>query len=249
MTTFATYITGTSAFDASEIENDSCEDIIRSQMGATGTDDVASGHTFIAVLVPNKAQIDSATLTFTPKGPGEIQGSAPVNLDILAEQVDEATDFLKSAGRCDVLTRITNALAAGAVTVNWPDIDTEDGGWIEGTTPVTLHPSPDIKTILQQIVNRPGWEGNALSNLDLLLHDDGSSGGYVLATSFEFGAIGFVDPPHLSVDFTPASIAVKVIDATVSILEKDDDTITIRATLDLAISIKEVDDATIGPSS
>ena len=176
-------------------QDDACEipadcNTVRTQRVGDASGDVGCGQIFVVMLIPRRSTIDSATLRWwarlTYSGGGTVDG------DILAEQVASAVTYTDSPP-CDVLARIATAIAADAVVVNWPDLEV---GWTAGA----IFDSPEIKAIIQQVVDQLVWDGNA--NIGLLVHDDGTSTDFVEATSLEFEVPPAALAPQLTVDFT-----------------------------------------------
>ena len=99
----------------------------------------------------------------------------------------EAAD---SALSYDMGTRIgsrsvTTAAVSWSIATPWA----EDG----------VYTSPDIKTVVQEIVNRPGWaSGNALG---IQLRNTASSGGYQWIYGYESAATYGASPAQLIIDF------------------------------------------------
>lgn len=122
------------------------------QMGGSGADNYGAGFRFNLVDVPAGAIIDRAVL--------RLKSTATVNsvlLKVYGVDADNTNTFANSAGnRVYGRTQTTAA-------VDWDD-DWVDAEWME---------SPDIKTIVQEIVDRPAW--TRFSSLTLLVLDDGST--------------------------------------------------------------------------
>lgn len=99
---------------------------------------------FVGVNIPQGATITSAVLQLYATG---LTGTVP-QLLIDAENVDSAAALPASGGR----TTVTNKARTTANVL-----------WTPTWTLSTWRDSPDIKTVIQAIVNRPGWvSGNAL---------------------------------------------------------------------------------------
>lgn len=110
------------------------------------------GFRFTGTTIPQGAVINSATLTLT----ADRSESGVCGCDVKAEDVDDSTQFGNEdptwSGRTP--TSASVAWAAGAWTM-----DAE-------------YESPDIASVIQEIVNRGGWSsGNAIN---ILFYDDGS---------------------------------------------------------------------------
>lgn len=100
-----------------------------------------SGMRFTNITIPQGATINSALLELVAKfaSTGET-----VNTRISAEDIDDAPTFADDAAAFD--TRYSTHTAA---IVDWDNI----GGWSAGDT----YDSPEIKTVIQEIVDRAGW--------------------------------------------------------------------------------------------
>lgn len=143
---------------------------------------------FTNVTVPQGANITTAHLTYGAYG---LWGTPLTK--IYANDVDNATN---PTGATDAESR---ALTSAAV--DWDPV-----GWESGN----FYDSPEIKTVIQEIIDRAGWSsGNAL----MILHrDDGSGHGsnnYFAVYSYDYGG-----PPLLHIEYTtgggsiyPVSIA------------------------------------------
>jgi len=94
---------------------------------------------FQTVDVPNGATIDVAYLSFSADG---IDGGIPQTI-LKGEDVDDAATF-STAGDYDGRDRT-------AASVLWTP-----PAWVTGT----WYDTPDMKTIAQEIVDRPGWVAN-----------------------------------------------------------------------------------------
>lgn len=103
---------------------------------------------FLNITIPQGATINSATLTFISSGD---DSTTTVNSKIRGKAADNAgMDTTTGAGP----GTFENPPFTTAV-VNWDNIP----AWTNGSTKV----SPDISTIIQEIVNRAGWaSGNAI---------------------------------------------------------------------------------------
>lgn len=105
------------------------------------------GLRFTGMDIPQGATIDHAYLDFT------IMQKKNDNTDvrIYAEDIDDATQYVNSNN--DMLSRtLTDGTGVpGNGRVNWNGIDAADVD--------TVITSPDLKNVVQEIVNRPGWNG------------------------------------------------------------------------------------------
>jgi hypothetical protein len=98
------------------------------------------------ITIPQGATITSAYIEFTAD---EVQTGTPVNVTFWGEDADNAAVFENVAYNISPRTKTSASVAWNNVPA-WPTV---------GET----HQSPDISTVIQEIVNRPGWaSGNAL---------------------------------------------------------------------------------------
>ena len=152
-----------------------------SEPSLAGTEDQLIGMRFQEVAIPAGATITSAVLEFFPS---EVRGD---NIDILisGEASDDSAAF----------TSVSNDLSARAkttATIAWD----QDDDWDDVNAP---QQTPDITTIIQEIVDRPGWCGN--NALSLFLANVGA--GHLNAFSFDGDQSR---APMLRVDFDEASV-------------------------------------------
>ena len=106
-----------------------------------------SGALFRSIAIPPNATILNAYLILTAYGTNATEG---VKTRISAEAEDNPATFTDDKVVFDA--RWANRTSA---SVNWDDIE----GWVGGTE----YHSPDIKSVIQEIVNRSGWvSGNSL---------------------------------------------------------------------------------------
>lgn len=132
---------------------------------------------FTNVAVPQGATVNSAKIQYHADS---CYGSPTTR--IFFNAADNATNPTSSANY--------NAKAVTSAYVDWAI-----SGWTNGT----WYDSPDIKTVVQEVVNRSGWaSGNAM----MLLHkNNGStSGNYARLHSYEF--IGNTNAPKLVIEYT-----------------------------------------------
>lgn len=173
--------------DASEIDESGFVAVGYTPPEAGGPGHIHSWARFTNVTVPQGANITTAYLTY---GAYELWGTPLTK--IYANDVDNATNPTSAT---DAESR---ALTSAAV--DWDPV-----GWESGN----LYDSPEIKTVIQEIIDRAGWSsGNAL----MILHrDDGSGHGsvnFIAVYSYDYGG-----PPSLHIEYTaggttyPVSIA------------------------------------------
>jgi len=141
----ATYVVGTGSDDCIRRLTPAAWDLT-SGSGAAGALNVTTyqyggGMRFTNILIPRGARIDEAHLTFVASVPRD---GVVVRTRISAEDVDNAVTFADDADAFD--TRWANRTTA---RVDWDDID-------DWNTAVHYN-SPDIKAVIQEIVDRVGW--------------------------------------------------------------------------------------------
>lgn len=113
-----------------------------------------SGVRFSSMMIPQAATIQFAHLKVVASDTVSV---TTVNADIKVEDTDNALPFTTGANFA--------ARVRSAIKVDWDNIS----GWTAGVT----YQSPEIKTLIQRIVNRPGWQaGNAMV---IFIEDDTSS--------------------------------------------------------------------------
>lgn len=107
---------------------------------------LSTGIRFRNVFIPKGAVIDSAFIVLTSHEGKSTEDVA--NLTIIGDDVDNSPTFTE-----DSLVSARNRTSA---SVRWI-VDEEWGLWTE-------HQTPDLKTIVQEIIEREGWQtGNALT--------------------------------------------------------------------------------------
>ena len=99
------------------------------------------GMRFTNIAIPRGATISSAYLRFRCNSS---ESGTTVNTKISAEDVDDAPTFADSAS--EFVNRYNNHTAA---MVNWDNIP----AWAAGID----YDSPEIKTVIQEVVDRAGW--------------------------------------------------------------------------------------------
>ena len=102
----------------------------------SATDFDRNSYVRIALTIPRGATVDTAVLELLPSG---INGTIPA-LKIIGEAVDNASAISSRAG---IATRPRTTAA-----VPWTPATWSVGTWVT---------SPDLKAVIQEIVNRPGW--------------------------------------------------------------------------------------------
>ena len=120
---------------------------------------VTAGLRFQNITIPNGATITAASLQLHAI---DVFGNvADVHWKVVAEDADNPPTWGVGDGPGDVVT----------VTVG---VDWDPAAWVGGTD----YTSPDIKAVIQEIVNRAGWaSGNAIR---IVVQDDGTIDGSAL---------------------------------------------------------------------
>lgn len=134
------------------------------------------GHRFLNVTIPAGSTINSATLQI-------YVGNATyddIHFTITGEDIDDAPEFTSTA--YDISDRIDTA-----ASVNW-DADGVGSGW---------QSSPDLATIIQEIVDRPSWA----SGNDIVVIAVTTTGINIDERMWEFS--GNVYGAKLDIDYTP----------------------------------------------
>jgi len=130
--------------------------LILGNQTASSANDGKGALRFQNVQIPNAATINSATLSLISGG----SGSSQTELDILGNLTTNASNPTSAANYL--------AKARTSASVGW----TIDAGAVAEDDTYT---TPDISTILQEIVNQGGWvAGNAMM---FFIEDDGNSAG------------------------------------------------------------------------
>ncbi len=154
-----------------------------------GTKNQLIGIRFGNIDIPQGATINRAYIQFTNKG-----DKAPVMGDayVTGEAADNAATFTSAAFNITGRTQIADSITwAGSTDASW--------GTTTGGAAGSLQRTPDIKTIVQAIVNRAGWiSGNALV---LMLKGSG------VRNTFSYDGSA-TSAPKLIVEYTAASIPV-----------------------------------------
>lgn len=133
------------------------------------------GLRFTNVTIPQGATITSAYQTVY------VHSNDDPNLDIYGEATDDAATFTTSS------KNITNRSLTTA-KVNWSATDIGTGS----------KDTPELKTIIQEIIDRAGWS----SGNDIVLIWDSLGGSAVIFRSYDYGS----DIPSITIEYTePAS--------------------------------------------
>jgi hypothetical protein len=113
------------------------------------------GMRFNGVAIPPGATIYNADIQFKV----DETNSGPTSLTIAGEDTDDALTFTSSSGNISSRTRTTTSVAWSPVA--WTTVG--EAGADQRT--------PDIASVIQEIVNRPGWSsGNSLVIIACRVH-------------------------------------------------------------------------------
>ena len=141
-----------------------------------------NGFRWTNIAIPNSATITSATIQFhvdTIDVPEE-----PLTITFHGEDVDNASTF--TGVNFNISDRTTTTASVNWAIPSWVSIHDEG--------PAQL--TPDLSSIIQEIVDRPGWvSGNSL----VIINDDSIGDGKREAESFDGEAS---NSPELSISFT-----------------------------------------------
>lgn len=131
-------------------------------LGDNGGSSFSGGFRFRNVDIPAGATIDEAYITLY----SEANGSPTLN--IYGEDEDNPATFEDDTGLKVLDRTLTTAFVAWDVT------------W---TSSEEYKQSPDIKTVIQEIIDRSGWRrGNSIV---IIVKDDSSSGNYAQVSSYD----------------------------------------------------------------
>ena len=150
MTTFNTSIAASSD-DAQQI--DSTVTLTGNTVGLYWTG-YHVGLRFTNVTIPAGATVTNAHITLTVPGAGD---DTPGELTIAANDVDDAATFTTASNNISGRAKTT-------ASVSWTGTDIGTGA----------KNSPDIKTVIQEIIDRAGWTSG--NNIAILLQGSTSSG-------------------------------------------------------------------------
>ena len=150
------------------------------EAGISGGDRRNAGIRFTNISIPRGSTINSASIEIYFTG----ENDDDVSLDIYAHRVDNAPTFSGSDGR-DVTSRVTTSASVG-----WVQTDLREEVW---------NTSPNIKSVVQEIVNRSGWSsGNATA---ILLKGKHSLRGELQFRSWDYS--GHTSGAKLHITYTP----------------------------------------------
>ncbi|MDX1404915.1 MAG: DUF6701 domain-containing protein, partial [Woeseiaceae bacterium] len=122
------------------------------------------GLRFLNLDIPQGATIDSAYITFYAKN---TSSGGTLNLTLYAEDIDDAPTFVNATNDITNRTKTTASVAWNGIT-DWNTAD-------------QAHQSPELKTIIQEVVDRGGWAANN----DLAIIVSGTAGVTRRAWSFD----------------------------------------------------------------
>lgn len=145
------------------------------------------------VPIPNAANIISAT--FSVKASSGLAGNT-VRSKIWGEDVDDAAEW--PAGSPAFVTRLNNGTTA---IITWDSVP--------AFVLDTWYASPDISSIIQQIVDKLGWVQD--NNLAIFWNDDADlsdNGAYRAVYQFDFGVGG--NAPKLNVTYSSAGQVISI---------------------------------------
>lgn len=180
-TTFSKRVAASSD-DAEEDKATGAHDLTSSDLELTqdGSKNQWIGMRFTNVTIPQGAVVTNAYLQFTVD---EAQPD-PTSVTIYGQNADNTATF--AAVNNDVSSRPRTT-----TTVAWNNIP----AWTTLGDAGLDQRTPDIKTIVQQLLNRPGWvSGNAMTFLI-----DGT--GHRTARSYDFSGTGPVNAPQLVIQY------------------------------------------------
>lgn len=143
---------------------------------------ILTGLRFGGLNVPQGATILNSNIAFTAEGvdPGS---TGALTMTILGQAIDNAPVFVGTA------RNLSNRITAASDALVW-----NIGRWPSQAAQVT----PDIKQMVQNIVNRPGWAaGNAMA---FLFQNDPTSSEYRRFYAFDYGKSA-VMAPMLTIEY------------------------------------------------
>jgi type IV pilus assembly protein PilY1 len=146
--------------------------------GGTASAQQTVGMRFQSVQIPQGATITSASLEFEVND----ASSATTDLVIQGEDIDDSPAFTTTAN--DITNRTTTTSSVAWSVDNW-------------TTPDAKDSTPDLSTVVQEIVNRSGWCGG--NDMTFIISGTGQRS----ATSYD-GTAG--DAPLLRITYDTSSI-------------------------------------------
>ena len=153
------------------------------KMGKSGSStSVGDFLRFVNVAIPRGATIISANLNFS----GTSQNSVTTNLQIGAQAVDNPVAPLNASDFTTYQSQLTSAL------INWDNVAAQTWGQVIYT--------PDISTVVQELVNRPSWmSGNSM----MMWIGDHSSSAYANRQFFGYEYGGGEQKMRLTITYDP----------------------------------------------
>jgi len=158
--------------------------------------DYSLGLRFQNVTIPNSATINSAKLTVNVVN---TSNDTP-NCTLYGEDTDDAATFTTASNNISGRTKTTASVS-----------------WTASDIGVGVKDSPDIKTIIQEIVDRAGWtsgndlnlilQGSTTSALTIHAYDGGAGSSYYPAITIEY-TTGGGDPARERVLYLSGGIEV-----------------------------------------
>lgn len=124
---------------------------------------------FINIDIPQGSTINSAVITFRSAEEVNTAG-VPPDITIQAESQDNPGVLVDVANNISNRAKTTNSVA-------WANPSFAQS--------LTNYDSPDISTIIQEIVNRPGWSSGNAINIICTTDDPGADGNYNNALEYE----------------------------------------------------------------
>jgi hypothetical protein len=159
------------------------------------------GMRFQNIAVPQGATIDTATVIFVC---ALSNSYTTANTRFTGEDADDAAAFSDLAdyqARRGTVVGGANNNNITSAQVDWDNIAT----WVAGTS----YPSPELKSIVQEIVNRTGWA----SGNDMVIFWDDHDGrstetnySYRIAASYDHATY---DPPKLHIEYTAGGVTAR----------------------------------------
>ena len=144
------------------------------------------GMRFTAVPIPQGSTIQSAYIQFTTD---ESQTGTTVNVRIRGEAADDAAAITESSNNISARTDTTASVTWSAI----PSWSTVSEAGINQKT-------PDIKTIIQEIVNRGGWSSG--NDLLIQIENNGSTASTRRTAESHDGSTS--GAPELQISYTPS---------------------------------------------
>jgi type IV pilus assembly protein PilY1 len=152
---------------------------------SSGGNHLGVGIRFQNVGIPQGATITNADIVFTV----DDRGRGDLNIDIYGNDTDDALPWNDSAGQ-----RVTDRTQTDA-KVDWDDIENR-----RGDRTIT---TPELKEIVQEIVNRGGWTDS--SDLAFMMFVDGNSNRRNYRDFYSYNGGGSSKGPKLRVTYVSSA--------------------------------------------